>query len=100
MGKYFTPDHAGIEDLAQSAGVAALVDAAAQAVAAAVRPQVSGAPVVVDAYEYRPRRFPRGRRAARSVTIARADGLGRQLRDGVLTRAAAAQGLEVRERAR
>lgn len=96
----FTPDHAGLEDLMTSARMDALVDQTAQAVAADVRAQVPGAPVVVDSYDYKPRGYPRGRRAARSVTLARADGLGRQLRDGVLTRSAAARGLEVRERAR
>lgn len=99
MGAHFTPDHAGLEEIMLGPGVSALVDHAAQAVAADVRSRTD-APVVVDAYEYRPRRFPRGRRAARSVTITRADGLGLQLRDGILTRAAAAVGLEVRERTR
>jgi hypothetical protein len=98
MARNFKPDHKGLEEVLLSARVAALVQAEADGIAQDLRAAYPDAPIVVDAYEYRPRRFPRGRRAARSVTFARADGEALQARDGIMTRAAAARGLEVTER--
>lgn len=63
--------------------------AAAEAIAARVR-AVTGADVVVD-------RYTTDRRAA-SVTIRDRRGRAWEVRDGVLSRAAAAQGLEVTRR--
>lgn len=99
MAKHFHPDRSGLEQIALSASVAAAVGAAAEAVGSSVQREVPDAPVEVRPYDFVPRRRTRDR-AAWSVTFARADGLGRQARDGLLTRAAAAHGLEVTERAR
>lgn len=95
---YFSPDRKGIEDVMLSQPVQALVERTAQAVAAAVRTAKPDAPVEVRSYDYKPRFYRHGRRAARSVVFARPDGLGRQLRYGIMTKAAASQGLEVKER--
>jgi len=82
-------DSAGIGQVLRSPEVGAVVAATAAAVrtaAAALLPP--GTDVVVDSYTTD--------RAAASVTIRDAQGKKWQARDGVLTRAAAAQGLEVR----
>lgn len=96
MGKYFTPDHGGIEQILTGAGCQAMVDGVASKVAADVRSQMPGADVVTETYTFVPTRRA-GRRAAASVTVRRADARLRQIRDGILTRAAARQGAEVRD---
>ena len=83
-------DHGGIEEVLKSPPVRAVVDGAAQHIAAAVRGQYPGADVVVDSYTTD--------RAAAAVTIRDARGRLWQVRDGALTRAAASAGLEVTER--
>lgn len=82
-------DSKGIAQLLKSAEVAAAVRDIAEQVAGSVRSTVD-ADVVVDSYQTD--------RAAASVTIRDARGRTWQVRDGVLTRAAAANGLEVTER--
>ena len=84
-------DSNGIGQLLKSPAVAAAVQGLAERVAGAVRSQEPDAEeVVVDAYVTD--------RAAASVTIKDARGRLWQVRDGILTRAAASQGLEVTER--
>jgi hypothetical protein len=84
-------DSAGIAQVLKSSEVAAAVHELAEQVAGTVRNQAPDAEeVVVDDYTTD--------RAASSVTIKDARGRLWQARDGILTRAAAAQGLEVKER--
>lgn len=93
-------DHKGIEEVMVGPGVTALIAAKAREVAANASAMLpSDVPVTVRAYEYKPKgRY--GRRSARSVAIAHPSGLARQVKYGTLTKAAAAAGLEVRERRR
>lgn len=84
-------DHGGITEVLKSSEVAAEVHALAEKVASNARSATAGADVVVDDYTTD--------RAASSVTIRDPRGRLWQVRDGVLTRAAAAAGLEVTERA-
>lgn len=81
-------DHAGIAEFLKSDELGVAVAQLAQEIADNVDAQ--GAPVVVDTYVTD--------RQAASVTIADASGALLQAQDGVLTRAAAAAGLEVRAR--
>lgn len=83
-------DRRGIRALLTDPDVARAVHDLAEDVADRVRTAKPGAAVVVDDYETD--------RAATSVTIRDVRGLGWQVRDGLLTRAAAAVGLEVKER--
>lgn len=85
-------DSPGIASVLKSDGVRAAVHALADRIASTVRQQKSGADVVVDDYTTD--------RAASSVTIRDSRGRIWQVRDGVLTRAAAGAGLEVTERRR
>jgi hypothetical protein len=89
MGVEFHRDSAGVEQILKSAEVAALMSEKAQRTASNVR-LFTGAEVVVDSYLTD--------RAASSVTIRDRRGRLLQARDGVLTRAAAMEGLEVTER--
>lgn len=82
-------DEANIGKLLRSQGFSAAVHGLAERVAASTRKSVpAGVEVVVDDYTTD--------RAASSVTIKHATGRALQARDGVLTKAAAANGLEVR----
>jgi hypothetical protein len=81
-------DHDGIRDILKSQPVADAVHELASKIASAVAGE-TGADVVVDDYTTD--------RAASSVTIRDAAGKLWQVRDGVLTKAAAAEGLEVTE---
>lgn len=84
-------DSAGIAQVLKSSVVAAAVHELAEQVAGGVRTQVEAEDgVVVDSYTTD--------RAAASVTIRDARGRLWAVRDGVLFRAAAAVGLEVKER--
>lgn len=84
-------DSAGIAKVLNSAPVAAALHDLAENVAADVRAREPDADdVVVDDY--------RTDRAAASVTIRDTRGRLWQVRDGVLSKAAAGQGLEVTER--
>lgn len=83
-------DSDGIAELLKSDQVAAAIHDIAERVAANVRGARPEADVVVDRYETD--------RAAASVTIREAYARRLQVRDGILTRAAAAEGLEVTER--
>lgn len=79
----------GIGDMLKSDEVRSVIDDLAQQVAARVSAG-PGVDVVVDSYTTD--------RAAAAVIIAHPKGMLLQARDGVLTRAAASLGLEVRER--
>lgn len=81
-------DHGGVAETLKSAGFAAVVRQAADQIAANVRSERPGAEVVVDTYTTD--------RAAASVTIRDISGRLWQVRDGILTRAAASAGLDVR----
>lgn len=82
-------DHDGIAEMLKSAEWAALMKDTANEVAGNVRSETD-AEVKVDAYTTD--------RAAASVTILDPRGAELQARDGILTRAAAAAGLEVTEK--
>ena len=82
-------DHEGIAAILKGDEMKAAIHDLAEAIAADVR-DTTGTDVVVDDYTTD--------RAASSVTIRDADGLMLEVRDGVLTRAAAAHGLEVTSR--
>lgn len=86
MAVTFKRDSAGIAQILKSPEIAAAVRRRAEGIAA----QISGVEVVVDSYTTD--------RAAASVTIRDRRGQAMQANEGVLTRAAAAQGLEVTER--
>lgn len=83
-------DSDGIAEVLNSVEVADAVVGLAWGVADTVEGQVDGVDVVVDEYTTD--------RAAASVTIRDPRGKLWQVRDGVLTRAAAGQGLEVTEK--
>lgn len=83
-------DRAGIRKVLKSPEVAATVHGYARRIASAVKSSEPEADVVVDDYATD--------RAASSVTIRDARGRIWQARDGILTRAAAGVGLEVKER--
>lgn len=84
-------DHSGLKAVLQGPEVAAAVHAIATEIANEVAARLpADADVVVDDYTTD--------RAASSVTIRDARGRLWQVRDGVLTRAAAGAGLEVTER--
>jgi len=83
----FVIDHDGVEAILKSPSVAGAVNNLASAVADDVRAARPDADVVVDNYTTD--------RAASSVTIRDHRGRIWQARDGILTRAAARQGLEV-----
>lgn len=88
-----TLDHSGVAEVLNSSEAAALVGGMAAKIAASVRAAVPvGTDVKVDSYKTD--------RAAASVTIRDAMGKTYQARDGVLTRAAAANGAEVKARSR
>lgn len=93
----FRLDSNGIQELLNSAEVAALVKGAAEDGAAAVRAQKPDADVVVDTYTTRPS-SRLTERAAASVTIREPQARLWQARDGVLTKAMAGLGLEVTEK--
>lgn len=86
----FKPDPAGFRAVLNSSGTRAAIHALAEDVASEVRATLPDEDIVVDDYTTD--------RAASSVTIREPDALLHQARDGVLTRAAAAKGLEVVER--
>jgi hypothetical protein len=87
----FQLDRAGIAEILKSQEMAAAVDDLAEKIAADVRSTVDDdVPVDVDSYTTD--------RAAAAVTIVHPTGMGLQARNGVLTRAAAAAGLDVRSR--
>lgn len=90
----FTRDSAGIAAILRSTDFGQV--AAAQRVAAQVRAQNPGVEVVVDTYTTRGGRM--SPRQAASVTIRDKNGRLLQVRDGALTRAASAAGLEVKTR--
>lgn len=79
-------DHDGLAELLKSGEVQAVIHDLAEGVAADVRAQ-TGLEVVVDDYTTD--------RAASSVTIKDRRGREFEIRDGVLTKAAARKGLEV-----
>jgi hypothetical protein len=81
-------DHAGIAAILKSAPVAQLVNSAAASIAAAT--DARGRAVTVETYV--------SDRAAASVAIEAADGMGVQAKYGSLTRAATSTGLEVRSK--
>jgi hypothetical protein len=86
MAVEFHRDSSGVEQILKSTEVAALMASKAHRVAATVR-LFTDAEVVVDQYVTD--------RAAASVTIRSPDGKLLQARDGILTRAASLDGLEV-----
>lgn len=89
----FRPDRGGLRELLKSSGLSAEVNKLAQQVArnaAHTTSQGVELPIVVDEYTTD--------RGAASVTIAHPAGLPTQVKYGTLTRAAAAAGLEVREK--
>lgn len=81
-------DRDGIAEVLASPGVRDAVTAAAQEIAATVSGLTGGHPVEVRGYVTD--------RAAAAVTITTPDALALQAKHGVLTRAAAAHGLDVR----
>lgn len=83
-------DHAGVAEILRSSEVRDAVHGLAEEIADAARSQQPGADIVVDDYTTD--------RAASSVTIREPQAMTWQVRDGILTRAAAAAGLEVTER--
>ncbi|MGW1998560.1 hypothetical protein [Embleya sp. NPDC001921] len=86
----FRLDYAGIREILRGDDVRRLVDGVADEIATRVRASVpADAPVEV-------RRYTTDRGAA-TVAIADARAMGWQARDGVLTRAAAGVGLEVKQ---
>lgn len=89
MPSLFKPDRKGIAEILRTQFKDEIHDLA-EKVAAEVRSQHPDADVVVDDYETD--------RSASSVTIRDVRGKVWQVRDGVLTRAAAGAGLEVTER--
>lgn len=83
-------DSAGVKAVLNSGEVAAMCNAAAQAVASSVSARTDGADVVVDNYTTD--------RAAASVTVRDVRARAWVARDGLLIRDAAAAGLEVTAR--
>lgn len=88
MIKFDRLDSAGLAEVLKSAEVRALIDDAAAQTANNVQANHPDADIAVDSYTTD--------RAAASVTIRDARGREWQVRDGVLTRAAASTGLEVK----
>jgi hypothetical protein len=89
----FALDPAGVREVLQSQEVRSMVDEAAQQIAARVSAQVpADVPVEVRAYSTD--------RQAATVTVRDVRGMVWQARDGLLTRAAAAVGAEVKDRRR
>ena len=89
MLQSFRLDHRGVREILNGPELRRAVDDVAGAIAAHVRPQVpAGTRVSVHAYTTD--------RGAASVTIEDVRAMAWQARDGVLTRAAGAVGLEVR----
>ena len=86
-------DSDGIGAVLNSSEVQGLVGSLAESIAASVRTSTS-ADVVVDRYTATGGRL-RGERGAASVTIRNVRGRLWEVRDGVLTRAAASAGLQV-----
>lgn len=85
----FRLDHEGVREILAGPQLRLLVDGVAEEIAAHVRTQVpTGVPVEV-------RRYTTDRGAA-SITVRDVRAMAWQARDGLLTRAAAASGLEVR----
>jgi hypothetical protein len=89
QGITFQLDRAGVRQVLTEGPMRLLVDAVAEEIAAHLRDQVP-AGVVVDVSRYTTDR------AAAAVTVLDARAAGWQARDGLLTRAAAASGVEVR----
>jgi hypothetical protein len=87
MARVFRRNSAGIDRILKGADAQAMVRQAAERIAAEAA-ATSGLPVEVNEYETD--------RAAASVVITHALGIGSQAKDGTLTRAAASIGLEVR----
>lgn len=87
----FRRDSRGIAQALKSGEFQAAVRRHAELIAGSVRSRRPGVDVVVDDYDG-------GDRAASSVTVRDRRALAWQAQDGDLTRAAAAQGLEVTER--
>ena len=83
-------DHDGMGEMLKSKPVADVIGGIADSIGDAVTGEVEGAEVVVDKYTTD--------RAAASVTIKDARALAWQVRDGILSRPAAREGLEVNER--
>ncbi|MGE9696667.1 hypothetical protein ACQKFA_23290 [Streptomyces sp. CH6] len=82
-------DSAGIREVLQGPEVRLLVDGVAASIAARARASLSpGVEVLVRGYTTD--------RGAASVTVADVRGMAWQARDGTLTRAAGAEGLEIR----
>lgn len=82
-------DSAGIRQLLRGDDVRLLIDAAAEDILARVKDALPpGTPVVLNRYQTD--------RGAAAITIADLRGMAWQARDGVLTRAAAQAGLEVK----
>lgn len=86
----------GVEEILKSAGMAAEVAARSAVVASGVQSQVPGKTVLDEAYDFVPKGRTSGR-AARVVVLAEPNGRAIQAKHGVMTRAAAAVGLEVKE---
>jgi hypothetical protein len=86
----YRPNRPGVAEILKSPGFRGIVDSAARDIARNVEAQRPETTVEV-------RRFTTDRAAA-SVTIAEPEGRLLQVRDGILTRAASAAGLEVRTR--
>ena len=92
----FKRDPAGLQQVLNSDGTLAALKSFAEPMATAVRSEHPDAEVVVDSYKA----SAKGRFTERhAVSVAVKDVRARtwQVRDGLLTRAAAAQGLEVSE---
>ncbi|MFJ1581782.1 hypothetical protein ACIOC1_00395 [Streptomyces sp. NPDC088197] len=88
-GVDFRLDYAGVRQILRGAEVRQMVDGVADEIATHVRGRLpAGVPVQVRAYTTD--------RGAATVVIADVRGMAYQARDGVLTRAAGAAGVEVR----
>lgn len=88
--RFLRLDHGGVAEVLKSGGVKSAVHELAEQIAAAARSQRPGADIVVDDYVTD--------RSASSVTIREPQAMAWQVRDGILTRSAAAAGLEVTEK--
>lgn len=88
MARLFTLDRAGIREILKSDAVAVVIDGYAEQVGKATQSAVPDLPVVVESYTTD--------RTAAKVTVADPAGLAEQAKHGVLTRPAAAAGLEVK----
>lgn len=90
MAGPFRPNRKGISEILKTQSAAAVNDLAAQIQGQAQASVGDEAEVTMEAYTTD--------RAAASVTIASPRGMEMQARDGILTRAAASLGLEVRSK--